>query len=58
VQLLVHLERRQMRRLVTELVQVRGYDPETDRYDLVRMAPAGLPPGTREPAAPQHRGDA
>ena len=45
VQLLVHLERRQMRRLVTELVSVRGYDPESDRYDLVR---AGLPIATAQ----------
>src|SRR6187397_2001220 len=31
VQLLVHLDRCQMRRLVTQLVHVRGYDPESDR---------------------------
>ena len=58
VQLLVHLERREMRRLVTELVHVRGYDPERDRYDLVRVAPAGPLLHTREPGAPQHRGKA
>jgi hypothetical protein len=30
-QLLVHLERRQIRRLVTEPVHLRGDNPETDR---------------------------
>jgi pilus assembly protein CpaF len=58
VQLLVHLERRQMRRLVTELVHVRGYDPESDRYDLVRVVPTAVVAQTREPATSQHRGDA
>ena len=58
VQLLVHLERRQMRRLVTELVHVRGYDPESDRYDLVRVAPTAGVVQTRDPATPRHRGDA
>jgi pilus assembly protein CpaF len=56
-QLLVHLERRQTRRLVTELVHVRRYDPETDRYDLLRGAPIAGVRQTREPATPQHRGD-
>jgi hypothetical protein len=58
VQLLVHLERRQMRRLVTELVHVRGYDPESDRYDLVRVAPTGDMVQTRDPATSRQRGDA
>jgi pilus assembly protein CpaF len=34
LQLLVHLERRGDRRLVTELVRVRRYIPGTDTYDL------------------------
>ena len=34
LQLLVHLERRGDRRLVTELVRVRRYNPGTDTYDL------------------------
>ena len=50
VQLLVHLERRQMRRLVTELAHVRGYDPESDRYDLVRVGPPEKTAQTPEPA--------
>src|SRR6516164_967814 len=58
LQLLVHLERRQMRRLVTELVHVRGYDPERNRYDLVRVAPAGRLAQTPDPATPRQRGDA
>jgi hypothetical protein len=58
VQLLVHLERRQMRRLVTELVHVRGYDPESDRYDLVRVAPTPGVVQTRHPATPQQQGNA
>ena len=33
-QVLVHLERRGDRRLVTELVRVRRYNPGTDTYDL------------------------
>jgi hypothetical protein len=58
LQLLVHLERRQMRRVVTELVQVRGYDPERDRYDLVRVGPTPDVVQTRDVATPQQRGDA
>jgi pilus assembly protein CpaF len=34
LQLLVHLERRRGRRVVTELVRVRRYNPGTDTYDL------------------------
>jgi pilus assembly protein CpaF len=34
LQLLVHLERRRGRRVVTELVRVRRYHPGTDTYDL------------------------
>jgi pilus assembly protein CpaF len=34
VQLLVHLERRHERRVVTELVRMRRYDGATDTYDL------------------------
>jgi pilus assembly protein CpaF len=34
LQVLVHLERRLDRRLVTELVRVRRYSPGTDTYDL------------------------
>jgi pilus assembly protein CpaF len=34
VHLLVHLERRQADRVVTELLRVRRYDSERDRYDL------------------------
>jgi pilus assembly protein CpaF len=58
VQLLVHLERRQMRRLVTELVHVRGYNPETDRYDLLHVAPPIRTTQTRERVGSRQRGDA
>jgi hypothetical protein len=34
LQLLVHLERRRGRRVVTELVRVRGYHPASDTYEL------------------------
>jgi pilus assembly protein CpaF len=34
VQVLVHLERRHARRVVTELVHVCGYDPVSDTFDL------------------------
>ena len=34
LQLLVHLERRRDRRLVTELVRVHRYNPGSDTYDL------------------------
>ena len=34
LQLLVHLERRRGRRVVTELVRIRGYHPASDRYEL------------------------
>lgn len=58
MQLLVHLERRHRRRLVTELVHVRGYDSERDRYDLQGGTPAPGIALIREPAIPQPRGDA
>src|SRR5689334_21654856 len=57
VQLLVHLDRCQMRRLVTQLVHVRGYDPESDRYHLVPMGPTDVVQ-TRHPAPSRPRGDA
>jgi pilus assembly protein CpaF len=28
----VHLERRPGRRLVTEVIEIKGYDPDTDRF--------------------------
>jgi pilus assembly protein CpaF len=34
LQLLVHLERRRGRRVVTELVRLRGYHPASDAYEL------------------------
>ncbi|PWT96953.1 MAG: CpaF family protein [Terriglobia bacterium] len=37
VHLLVHLDRRQGKRLVTQVFAVRGYDPALDRYDLERV---------------------
>src|SRR5579862_5281294 len=40
LQVLVHLERRHGRRMVTELVRVRQYDTATDRFDLETLAPA------------------
>jgi pilus assembly protein CpaF len=39
LQVLVHLERRHGRRVVTELVRVRRYDTATDRFDLEALAP-------------------
>jgi pilus assembly protein CpaF len=47
VQLLVHLERRHARRLVTELVRVRGYDPSTDAYDLQPLSSRPIPVAAR-----------
>lgn len=43
VHLLLHLERRQGRRYVSELVRVQGFDPELDtfRHDLMYRAEAG-----------------
>ena len=32
--LLVHIERRQGKRYVTEVLRIKGYDPAEDRYDL------------------------
>jgi pilus assembly protein CpaF len=43
IQLLVHLERRQARRVVTQVVRVRRYDAGTDRYDLEPAASARRP---------------
>lgn len=50
--MLVHLERRQSRRLVTQVLCVRGYDPASDRYHLetiyeTRKCPE--PPYSTEP---------
>jgi pilus assembly protein CpaF len=44
-QRLVHLERRDGRRVVTELVRVRRYDLETDTYELESLASCDAPPG-------------
>ena len=44
VQILVHLERRQGCRLITQLQRVRRYDPATDRYDLEDLGETGLAP--------------
>jgi pilus assembly protein CpaF len=50
VQVLVHLERRHARRLVSELVRVRAYDPAADRYDLQSLSnPSSTPPPVVEP---------
>ncbi len=38
LQLLVHLERRQGRRVVRQVVRVRRYDPATDTYELAEAA--------------------
>lgn len=46
LQLLAHLERRQGRRVLTELVRVRRYDAATDKYDLEPLTAAG-PPNAR-----------
>jgi pilus assembly protein CpaF len=35
--LLVHIERRQGKRLVTQLYAIQGYDSALDRYDLERL---------------------
>ena len=52
VQVLVHLERRQMRRLVTELVRVRGYDRgRATATTSMRVAPTAVVAQTQEPAA-------
>ena len=34
IQMVVHLERRQARRVVSEMVRVRPYNPTTDQYEL------------------------
>jgi pilus assembly protein CpaF len=41
IQHVIHLERRQGRRVLTELVRVRRYDVATDTYDLEPPAAAG-----------------
>mgnify|MGYP001466768612 FL=1 len=38
LQLLVHLERRQGRRVVRQVVRVRRYDPTTDTYELAEAS--------------------
>jgi pilus assembly protein CpaF len=43
LQVLVHLERRHAKRVVTELARVRGYDPSSDQYCL---QPATAPNGS------------
>lgn len=35
--LLVHIERRPGRRFISEVLQISGYSPDTDRYDLKRV---------------------
>jgi len=35
--LIVHIDRRPGRRYVSEVLEVRGYDPDRDRYDLVPL---------------------
>jgi len=53
LQVLVHLERRHGRRVVTELVRVRQYDTTTDRFDLEALAPArGTSPGPADVRIP------
>ena len=39
INLLLHLERREGRRQVTELVEVQGYDVEADQYELTTLYP-------------------
>jgi Flp pilus assembly CpaF family ATPase len=39
INLLLHLERREGHRQVSELVEVRGYDGETDQYELATLYP-------------------
>ena len=34
INLLLHIERRSGKRIVGELIEVGGYDPNTDRFDL------------------------
>lgn len=64
LQILIHLERRRGRRVVTELRRVHRYLPETDEYDLEPLerpeppaaatsadpTPASDPPPTIEPS--------
>ena len=38
--LLIHIERRPGRRYVSETARISGYDSETDRYNVTRLAPA------------------
>jgi len=45
LQVLVHLERRVGRRVVTGLVRVRHYDATSDKYDLVSLADDPRPAG-------------
>lgn len=55
LQLLVHLERRHARRVVTQVVRVRRYDAGTDRYDLEPLTSAGGPSiDLRARAAAEH----
>ena len=34
---IIQMERRPGRRYVSEVLSIRGYDPEADSYDLVRI---------------------
>ena len=49
IHLLLHIERRAGKRIVGELIEVVGYDPQTDRFDLRVCYRAG---GTGENAGP------
>ena len=58
LQLLVHLERRQGRRVVTELVRVRRYDAATDRYDLESLGEVSEVATAREGTSDRASADA
>ena len=53
IQHVVHLERRNGRRVLTELLRVRRYDVVTDTYDLEpnNLSPGPPPPGVLTPGA-------
>ena len=46
---LVYIERRQARRYVAEILRLRGFDPDTDRYEIERVYSRAETHPSREP---------